>query len=151
MIFFLSLDFAPVLLTLCLFHLNHTHESDSTSEPWMVKILTMVTTPVAAHVYTSHTKKAALWNESFQLLSLSIPQHLSIPFHLDSIIKMSITFTPQSPRTHYSHWVLHHSIPLSTPFTQPHEGKKSRTRRQQSNHLVWSLHISVFLLEQASR
>ena len=39
MIFYLSLDFAPVLLTLCLFHLNHTHESDSTSEPWMVKIL----------------------------------------------------------------------------------------------------------------
>ena len=87
---------------------------------------------------------------------LSVAQLVHAPasfnsFHLDSIIKMSIAFTPQSPRTHYSYWVLHHSIPLSTPFTQPHEGKKSRIRRQQSNHLVWSLHISVLLLEQASR
>ena len=27
------------------------------------------------------------------------------------------------PKNSLSHWILYHSIPLSTPFTQPHEGK----------------------------
>lgn len=91
--FSLSLDFAPVLLTLCLFHLNHIRESDSMSESWMVKILPMVTTPVAAHVYTQHTQKMFLWNESFQLLSWSMPQPLSIPS----------TWTPSSKCQLHSH------------------------------------------------
>lgn len=92
-----------------------------------------------------------IYQESGSLTwELSLAQLIHAPASFNSFPlglhhQMSITFASQSPRTHY---------PTGSFTTQFHfllHSLNLMRGRQQSNHLVWSLHISDFLLEQASR